>query len=173
MNDERTQTMAQTQQSASKATSTTPFVFNYRLDIYWKALAIYALTFILYAIIRGTIQPTNFSITYDPILLILFVFIILGAFAVTLHSFLRRQIVITPGEIRIQNRLRSLTLPIAEIRTIRFRQFRLTKGGPQYRMVLIYLHHRRRPIRIRPQLYENDQQLIELLQTLKQQGKRG
>ncbi len=152
-----------------KLEASSVFVFPYRLDIYWKALAIYATTFIVYAIVQGTIQSTNFSITYDPILLILLAFILLGVLAVSIHSFLRRRIVITPEEIRIENRLRSLRIPLVDIRSIRFRQPRLSRGGPQYRVVAIYLRRRRRPVRIRPGLYENEHQLVELLQALKQQ----
>lgn len=142
--------------------------FRYRLDIYWKALAVYSIIFIVYAVIRGSLGPDEFSITYDPILLILFLFILFGIGSIGLHLFLRKQLVLTANEIRIENRFRSIRIPVDSIRKIRFRRSYLQRGGPRYRVILLYLNSRKRPIRIRASLYENDRKLVEFFHTLRQ-----
>ncbi len=143
--------------------------FRSRLDIYWQSLAVYAVALVLYSLLKGVISAGRFSMAvYDPMVLLLFAFVILSAAALTVRWYLRSAIIVSNENITLNSRLRQRIFPLSNITRIAFSQ-----GGrsrlARYRVIKIKVTGRRRTIRIRPSLFENSRDLMATIAELKRQ----
>jgi len=142
-------------------------VFHYRLDAYWRSLAIYAVALLLYgvgrSIVAGTLQSDGRIevILDDPIFWLLTAFVIVSAIALGINVVLRRRIIIVNDALIFATRFRQRRLERSAIRLVLIRRER--SGWRFLRSVRIYPRRRRYPIRIRPSFYEHERELIELL----------
>ncbi len=132
-------------------------VFRYRVDVYWRALALYSLALLGYGFVRGGF--TNGSITValaDPIALLLLVFVVWTAFVLLWVWY--RQPVIRIGQdyLCLQNRWGERYVPLSEIDRMVVSQRRRGWG----RLVRIRLKGQRRIIIVRPAAYERPQELL-------------
>ncbi|MCS6966004.1 MAG: hypothetical protein NZ473_04465 [Candidatus Kapabacteria bacterium] len=135
-------------------------VFRYRLDIYWRALALYLLALIGYGFVRGGVSNGHLTVALtDPVVLLLSVFVVWSA-AVLLWIWYRSPTVgVGEDYIRLRNRFRERFLRLQDIEWIglprwrrgwgRFVRIRL-KGGARPRIILM-----------RPAAYERSQELLQ------------
>jgi len=143
--------------------------FHYRLDTYWRSVAIYAVALLLYGLGRSMIAGTIWNdgkievVVGDPIFWLLALFVVVSSAALVVNLILGRQLTITPEAIIYATRFRQRRLERSAIRRIVIRRERA--GWRRLRSVRIYLHSRRFPIRLRPSAYERDRHLVELLAT--------
>jgi hypothetical protein len=123
--------------------------FSYRLDTYWRSLAIYAVALLLYglgrSLIAGTIQSDGKIevLIADPIFWLLALFVLVSSVALVVNVVLSRRLTITPEAIIYATRFRSRRLERSLIR----------------RIIIGF------PIRLRPSAYERDRELVEVLST--------
>ncbi|MCS7000305.1 MAG: hypothetical protein RML15_05030 [Bacteroidota bacterium] len=153
-------------------------VFSYRLDLYWRTLAVYAVALLLYgfgrSIVAGTIQSDGKIevVIEDPIFWLLAIFVVVSGFSLAAAMLLQRRIIIEPDAIVFATRFRQHRLERTQVRRIIIRRER--SGWRYLRSVRIYAYGRRFPIRLRPSFYDRERELIEgLLQFRPPTASRG
>lgn len=145
-------------------------VFVQRLDFYWKFLSIYAIVFILYALLKGTIDDGNISIILkDPILILFAVFIIISALGLLLNWYKQRTIIIDNDSITFKSRFREKKYLDKEIIRIAFGRIKASQSRSRksYRVIKIKAPNRRRVIKIRPMSFWDDKDLTKELMRIK------
>jgi len=142
--------------------------FHYRLDFYWQAIAVYALALILYALLKGTISSGSLTLElHDPIVVVLGALVVGASLFSLVNWYMRRSVTVSDTGIRFQNRFRTRLFDKREIVAISFGRKKLTRIGGAYRVIKIRLANRRRLLRLRPSLYNNDAELVQMLLQLK------
>jgi hypothetical protein len=142
--------------------------FRYNMDFYWQSVAVYALALIAYALVKGSIIDGSFTITlHDPIVIVLIAVVGISCIVSLAAWFMKRTITIGADYIRFRNRFRTRTFSREDIHTIALGKQKLVKVRGSYRVAKIRLAHRRRLLRIRPSLYEQEQELVQALISLK------
>ncbi|MFM8840608.1 MAG: hypothetical protein ACKOFB_05865 [bacterium] len=148
--------------------NTTSHAYRYKVDFYWKSLAMYGAALMMYAVLKGTIEEKTLSITLtDPIVILLACFVLISSLSLIVNHHARRVILINDGSITFQNRYRSRTFTLKDIRSIilvKDKRFRVNTLSA----IKIGLHGRRRPLRLRPSLFEHEESLIQDMKQLKQ-----
>jgi len=144
--------------------------FAYRLDFYWQAIASYALALIVYALLKGTIASGSLTLELrDPIVVVLGALVVGASLFSLVNWYMRRSVTVSAKGIRFQNRFRTRLFHNHEIVAISFGRKRLTRIGGAYRVVKIRLANRRRLLRLRPSLYDNETELVQMLLQLKRE----
>ena len=143
--------------------------YAYNVDFYWKSLAMYGAALLLYAVLKGTIEEGTLSIAlFDPIVLLLGFFVILSTIALFVNRYTKRTIIIGDDFIAFRNRFRERIFRINVIKSIVLRkERRFTMNS--LKVVKIFIIGKRRPLRLRPSLFEHEQELISDLKRLKNQ----
>jgi hypothetical protein len=151
-------------QPASEAPSTREQEFHYRLDFYWQAIAFYASTLLLYAVLKGSIVAGTLTLALnDPIVLVFGVLTILSIAFSAVNWYMRRSLVISDEAIIIRNRFRTRIFKRSEVVTMSISKRKVARERGAYRLVKIRLAGRRRLLRLRPSLYTNDAALVQRL----------
>ncbi|MBL7973768.1 MAG: hypothetical protein JNJ85_02575 [Candidatus Kapabacteria bacterium] len=145
--------------------------FTYRLDIYWKAISMYAVALILYGLVRGVMgglpDATIKIVLLDPVLILLFAFVAGSSLALFVNWYMRREIIVTDNAIIFKNRFRERTIPLSSIDRIQIGREKIIKVRGAYKLVKIRLNTRRRLLRIRTSSFNNEYALVECLTNLK------
>ena len=145
-----------------------PQEFRYRIDFYWQAIAFYAVSLVFYALLRGTVIDGTFTLVVnDPIVVLLLILVVFSTVIVLGNAFMRRSIVVGTDSLTFRNRFRERTFTRDMITNISITRETAIKVPRAYRVITIRLRHRRRPLRIRPGLYERDGALVQALLSLK------
>jgi len=144
-----------------------PHKYCYNVDFYWKALAIYGIALLIYAALKGTIDESRFSLVLvDPIVILLGIFVIGSALALFFNRNADRTVLIGEDFISFRNRFQERIFKTNVITSIIMGNERRFKTGP-LKIVKIYIKDKRRPLRLRPSLFENEQDLLTDLLRLK------
>lgn len=142
--------------------------FHYRLDFYWQSVAVYAIALIAYALVKGTIIDGSFTLAlHDPVVIVLMVVVGISCVVSLMAWLSKRTITIGEDYIRFRNRFRTRTFLKEHIVNIALGKQKLVKVRGSYRVAKIRLNNRRRLLRIRPSLYEQEQELVQALVSLK------
>lgn len=155
-----------------------PKEFKVRIDFYWQAVALYALTLIAYIVVRAlwesTLQQGIVTVVVtDPIVVLLGAFV-LGSSLVLLFNWLaRRSIVVKANKITFASRFHERTFTSDEIERIAVGRDQRIKVRGMFSIVKIKIANRRRPLRIRTALYNDEQGLITAIMGLRKQQPRG
>ncbi|MCX7930578.1 MAG: hypothetical protein N2663_07660 [Chlorobi bacterium] len=145
----------------------TAHTFYYRLDAYWRSVAIYAIVLLLYglgrSLLAGTVQSDGKIevVVGDPIFWLLSLFLLMSCIALGINVLLRRRVSITPEAISLVTRFRERHINRSTIRRIVIG--REHAGWRRLRSVRIFIRGRRFPLRLRPSSYERDRELLHLL----------
>jgi hypothetical protein len=148
--------------------------FTVRLEAYWQSIAIYAVTLIVYVIGQALWDSTlqqglvNVVLT-DPIVALLGTFVLVALVAVVVNTAAKRSIVISDDGITYVSRFLERTFKVHEIERIVMGGDRRMRVRGVFAVIRVYIKGRRRPLRVRPGLYENDAKLIERLVALRTQ----
>ncbi|MBX7042291.1 MAG: hypothetical protein K1X85_05260 [Ignavibacteria bacterium] len=136
--------------------------FKYKLDFYYKSLAIYLLTLVVYILVKGKFFQERFEVMFrDPIIYIISLFILYFTVLLIANALWARTIEFTGKEIVISNRFGKRSIGIDEITGVRFtRKRRKTdEDMSSARFVKLKLKNRRRILRIKMNDFENEKQL--------------
>ena len=135
-------------------------VFMQRLNYYWQSIAIYAVALVLYAILKGTVQEGELSMSVDdPLVLLLSAFVVMSGIGLLFALYMRRSVIITADTITFRSRHREKTITLQEIKKIHLARERRDENGV-YRIVSISTDVRRRPFRVRPAGFDNEKEMI-------------
>lgn len=141
--------------------------YAYNVDFYWKSLAMYGAALLLYAVLKGTIDEGTLSIALsDPIVILLGGFVLFSSIALFINFYTQRVIVIGEDFIAFRNRFRERVFRINVLQSIMLRKERRFTVN-SLKVVKIYVHGKRRPLRLRPSLFENEHELLHDLTRLK------
>ena len=148
--------------------------FTVRLEAYWQSIAIYAVTLIVYvigqALWNSTLQQglVNVVLT-DPIVALLGTFVLVSLIAVVVNTVAKRSIIISDEGITYISRFHERMFRVDEIERIMMGGDRRMRVRGVFAVFRVYIKGRRRPLRVRPGLYENDALLIDRLMKLRAQ----
>lgn len=146
--------------------------FTYRLDFYWKAISFYAVALILYGLARGIANGSLSEgrvevVLYDPLLILLFIFVAGSALTLLINWYMRRSIIVGQDFISFRNRYRERTIHLSDITRMAIGREKLIKVRGAFKLVKIRLASRRRLLRIRTSSFHNEQELVQALAALK------
>lgn len=137
-------------------------IYPQRLDFYYQTIAIYLIVLILYSILRGTIEGGVITIRlFDPISILLALFIIGTAISLLFDSIKRRTIIIGSDYIIFRVGKKEKKYYFKDIERIAIKADRTFRFRSNYRNALIKLPGRKRLLRLRFSSYHNDKELCE------------
>jgi hypothetical protein len=137
-------------------------IYKYKLDFYYKSLAIYLLTLIVYILIKGRFFQERFEIVFkDPIIYLISIFIIYFVAVLISNFATAREMIFDDRSITLRNRFGQRSVSMSEIIGVRFsRKKRKTNNdSSEVRLVKLKLKNRKRLLRIRMNDFENEKQL--------------
>jgi len=149
--------------------------FRIQLDFFWASVAFYAVTLIVYVMVKALVEQTLQSglvnvVLTDPVVVVLGFFVLMSVVSLVINSVSKRTIHVTDTSIIFQNRLRERTFTLEEIDKIIIGKERRPRASALTLTIRIYIKDRRRPLRIRPALYDNEKDLTESVLALRHGG---
>ena len=149
-------------------------VFKYKLDFYYQQSLLYLVTLLLYAGIRGTFSFEQLpSMTADPMLYIIILFVIISFVVLVLNKTRDRKLIIAEEKIIFHNKFREREILLSEIEWFHVGRERRVQTAGRSQVVVFRVHHRRRLFRIRIGRYEHERELIVEMQRIAQRVPKG
>lgn len=148
--------------------------FRVRLDQYWQSVAVYAITLILYVIIKSMWDSTlqqgivNVVLT-DPVVVLLGAFVVASAVTLVTNLISRRSLEIGARGITFRSRFHERTFTQEDIESIAVGTDRRIRIKGVLSVVKVRIRGRRRVLRIRPAVYDDERRLVSALMSLKSQ----
>ena len=143
-------------------------IFKYNMSFYYQSTIIYFVVFIIYAIIRGEFfEDTFILITKDPIIYFFAIIVMISLISLLYNIYKNKYLEISSSGISFADRFKTRIFKREEISAISISKRRDSSKKNVFRLVRIKLKNRKRPIIIRPYDYENENDLINLIQELK------
>ncbi|MBI2794683.1 MAG: hypothetical protein HYX66_08570 [Ignavibacteria bacterium] len=146
--------------------------FKVRLDQYWKSVAVYAITLIVYVVIKSMWDSTlqqgivNVVLT-DPVVVLLGAFVVASAVTLIANLISRRSLVIGERGITFRSRFHERTFTQEDIESITVGKDRRIRIKGVLSVVKVRIRGRRRVLRIRPAVYDDERRLVSALMSLK------
>jgi hypothetical protein len=149
-----------------------PASFKVSLDPYWKSVAVYAITLIVYVVIKAMWDTTLQSgivnvVLRDPIVVILSAFVVISTLSLIVSAITRRSIIVSDGALTFLSRFHERTFTLDDIEKIVVGGERRLRRRGVLSSIKIYINGRRRPLRIRPAVFEDDGHLVAAVLTLR------
>lgn len=139
-------------------------IFEKRFDFYWKSVAIYSVVLILYSLIRGSIEEGTLTLKiYDPLVIFLALVILFSLFGYLFSIWKSPRIFVGKDFIAFKTRLNEITLPANQITKIVIGKEIIANLKRPMRVIRIYVSFRKKPYKVRPSSFWNDQDLTESL----------
>jgi hypothetical protein len=136
--------------------------FSQRLDFYWQYIAVYSVILLIYGLLKGTIKEFTIRLVlYDPIVILLGLFIMASALSMLFNYYRQKKIIIGPDFIIFKTRLREkkfLAKDITHISVGREKLIKVRRGA--FRIIKIKLANRKRILRIRPSSFYEEDELV-------------
>lgn len=143
-------------------------IFSPYLQFYWKFIAICAVLLLITALMKGSIEQGTITITLnDPIVILLFFFIVFASASFLYALFKARTIIIGEDYFILKSKFGEKKINSQDIESIRLGRERLFQFKEKLRIIKIKLKNKRRLIRIRPSSFEEDQELSDSILQLK------
>ncbi len=143
-------------------------IFKYNMSFYYKSTIIYFVVFILYGVIRGEFVEDSFKlITKDPVLYFLAIIVLISVFALLYNLFRNMYIEITDDGISFADRFGTKKIKINQIKRIRFSKQRRAVNSKSFRTARLKIDSKIRPVIIRFADYENQDDLFNRIEELK------
>lgn len=150
-----------------------PAHFHVREEPYWQSVAVYALTLIAYVVIKALWETTLQTgivnvVIYDPIVVLLAAFVVASVVTLIATLVSQRTLTITDTGLVFTSRFHERVFERGEIENITVGRERRVRARGAFSHVRVTIRGRRRPLRIRPAVYNNEQQLVAALMALRQ-----
>ena len=143
-------------------------IFKYNMSFYYKSTIIYFVVFILYGVIRGEFVEDSFKlITKDPVLYFLAIIVIISVAALLYNLFRNMYIEITDNFISFADRFGAKKISLDKIKHIRFSKQRRAVNSKTFRTARLKVNSKIRPVIIRFADYENQDELFNRIEQLK------
>jgi hypothetical protein len=136
-------------------------VFKYNMSFYYQSTIIYFIIFIIYVVVRGEFVEDSYKLfTHDPIIYFLGLIVIVSVISLLYNLYKKRHIKITSEGIHFIDRFGTRTLQIADIEYVKLARETGRFRNIASRLIRIKLKKRRRLLLIRPNDYENTNDLL-------------
>lgn len=150
-------------------------VFRMQLDFFWQSVAVYAVTLIVYVMVKAmydkTLQSGLVNVVFtDPIVVILGLFVFFSVISLIVNSVSMRSIRVDAASITFSNSLRERRFALDEIERIIIGKDRRRRAQRRILTIRIYVRGRRRPLRVLPSLYEREHELVDAVLALRHNG---
>jgi hypothetical protein len=143
-------------------------VFEKRFDFYWKSIAIYSIVLIVYSLLRGTIEQGTLTMAISDPLVILLAFIIIASILGYLTSIWKSpKIIISKDSITFKTKILERKYSVSEIVKITIGKETISNMRKSLRVVRIFIAGRRKPYKIRPSSFWNENELWNSLLNFK------
>jgi hypothetical protein len=138
--------------------------FRYRLDIYWKSLAIFSITLLVWSFISGAMESDGFDVSLtDPISILLIGILGLTLLSMLIAMYKANRIIFFPDHIIFKNRIRRKKIEKSDIISVEAGREKTFGEDDLYSVIRVNLKNRKRPLRIRPSMFYEEQQLTAML----------
>jgi hypothetical protein len=143
-------------------------VFTQRTDFLWRSAAVYSIILLIYSVVRGSIENQEITLKlYDPIVLLLAVFIVFTFFSIFYRLYIDKTIILNEDRITLKNRLGRSDYSLNEIREIKISKKRIYNTKSTIRVIKLGIKNRKKYIKIRPAAYDKPQLLIDEIMIIK------
>ena len=143
-------------------------IFKYNMSFYYQSTIIYLVVFLVYVIIRGEfIEGSYILVTKDPIIYFFGIIVSVSIIALLYNLYKNRYLEISESAISFVNKFKTKTILLEQITLIKLFREREGNSNRAFRLIRLSLKNRKRPFLIRPYDYENETDLINEFQDLK------
>jgi len=143
-------------------------VFKYNMSFYYQSTIIYFVAFILYLVIRGKFVEDSFTlITRDPIIYFFAIIVFISVITLLYNLYKKRHLEISSEGLAFINRLRGKKFRFEDMLSVKISRRKDPTKRSALRLVRIKLKNRKRLVIIRPNDYENENELLKNLQEIK------
>lgn len=143
--------------------------FAQRLDFYWQYISAYFIVLLIYGVAKGSIDEGMITMTWkDPVVILLFFFMVISSLFLLYNSLKSKTIVIGENFIQFRTRHKERTYSTEDIDKIFIGKKYNTQLPTPFRLIKIKVKSRKYLIRIRPNSYWNDKELLHKIYELKQ-----
>lgn len=153
--------------------------YSVELGFYWQAIAIYAVGILIYIVVKGFLEGKLFDghievRLFDPLVVLLGGFVVGSSLVLFGSWYSKRQVTITESTLLFKNRWRIREFSANDIASITVGKEKIFRIRGSYRLVKIKLKARRRLVRLRPSLFENQDELVcDIIDFRKRNGLTG
>jgi hypothetical protein len=143
-------------------------IYKYNMSFYYQSTLIYLVVFLIYVIIRGEfIEGSYRLVTNDPIIYFFGIIVLVSIIALLYNLYKNKYLEITDDAISFVNRFKTKSILLEQIEYIKLFREREGNANRAFRLIRIILKKRKRPLIIRPYDYENESDLINEFQDLR------
>ncbi|HRQ54647.1 MAG TPA: hypothetical protein PL018_10360 [Ignavibacteriaceae bacterium] len=138
------------------------------MSFYYQSTLIYFVAFTIYLLIRGQFVESSYTlITHDPIIYLLAFIVVVSVFALLFNLYRNRYIEFNNEGLIFSDKFGSKLIHKNEIVTVKLGKDRRYNKSNPLKFVRIKIKSRIRPFVIRPNDYENEQELLKRFRQLK------
>jgi hypothetical protein len=141
-------------------------IFTYKLDFYYEAIAIYAVTLAAYGVVVGLTKGSMDFVMKDQVVYLLAFCTLASAAGLLINVISRRTIIVENDKIVFASRFHRREILVSDIIWIRIGREKRMKVRGSYKVAKVKLSHRKRLLRLRPSLFRPEDTLIEALQEI-------
>ncbi len=142
--------------------------FKYNMSFYYQSTLIYFVAFTIYLLIRGQFVESSYTlITHDPIIYLLAFIVVVSVFALLFNLYRNRYIEFNNEGLIFSDKFGSKLIHKNEIVTVKLGKDRRYNKSNPLKFVRIKIKSRIRPFVVRPNDYENEQELLKRFHQLK------
>jgi len=141
--------------------------FKYNMALYYQSAIIYFLVFVLYVVVRGQLIGGSFSLIMDPIIYFFVLILIIVFISIAYNLFLNRKLIIDDTSIMLVNRRKNRAYLVKDIVKINVSKEKTFMYSNPFQLIRIRFKNKRAPLIIRPQDYENQNELVSMFRELK------
>ncbi|HET7153352.1 MAG TPA: hypothetical protein VFJ29_06270, partial [Candidatus Kapabacteria bacterium] len=141
-------------------------IFTYKLDFYYQAMAIYAVTLAAYAVVVSFTKGSMDFVMKDQVVYLLAFCTLASAVGLLINVISGRTIIVEIDKIVFASRFHRREIKASDILWIHIGREKRMKVRGSYRVAKIKLRERRRLLRLRPSLFRPEDALIDALQKM-------
>jgi len=142
--------------------------FKYNMSFYYQSTIIYFVAFSIYLLIRGQFVESSYTlITRDPIIYLLAFIVVVSLVALFFNLYRNRYIEFSNEGLIFSDRFGSKLIHKNEIKEIKLGKDRRYDKANPLKLVRIKINSRIRPFVVRPNDYENENELLKKFHQLK------
>lgn len=142
--------------------------FKYNMSFYYQSTLIYFVAFTIYLLIRGQFVESSYTlITRDPMIYLLAFIVAVSVFALLFNLYRNRYIEFNNEGLIFSDKFGSKLIHKNEIVTVKLGKDRRYNKSNPLKFVRIKIKSRIRPFVVRPNDYENEQELLKRFHQLK------
>ena len=144
--------------------------FKYNMSFYYQSTIIYFVVFVVYLVIRGQFIEDSYTlVTKDPIIYFFGLIVLVSILSLLYNLYKNKHLNITDDGINFIDRFKKRTFLFSEMKSLKISKFRSARlSNKALQLIRIKLNNRRRPLIIRPYDYENQNELLNRFQEIKQ-----